>query len=211
MVLLTSDFHPRELQIAPAVEKNKRGGKVVYISGPNNARILLQTPTMSLPFGITPYDVNGEIQSYSIDLSFRGIENDPKLQDFLDKVRELDEFLIDTATENSEAWFGKKQSREMVAEFYRRLVNDKNPEYPPFVKMKVSAGMNGEPNAQFYDEKKERVGIDYLSKGASVKVICEISSIWFVNKTFGASFRVSQAAVMNKPNRLQEYAFQDEE
>lgn len=183
----------------------------MYISGADNGRVILQTPTMSLPFGITPYDVNGEIQSYSVELSFRGIDSDPKLQDFLEKLRELDELLIDTATENSEAWFGKKQSREMVAEFYRRLVNDRNPEYPPFVKMKVGVGMNGEPSAQFYDEKRERVGIDYLTKGSSLKVICEISSIWFVNKTFGASFRISQAAVVSKPNRLQEYAFMDEE
>lgn len=211
MVQLTSDFQPKSLQIAPNVEKNKRGGKVVYISGADNGRVILQTPTMSLPFGITPYDVNGEIQSYSVELSFRGIDSDPKLQDFLEKLRELDELLIDTATENSEAWFGKKQSREMVAEFYRRLVNDRNPEYPPFVKMKVGVGMNGEPSAQFYDEKRERVGIDYLTKGSSLKVICEISSIWFVNKTFGASFRISQAAVVSKPNRLQEYAFMDEE
>ena len=210
MVQLTSDFEPKKMVISPTVEKNKRGGKVVYISG-EQGRVLLQTPTMSLPFGVTPYDVNGDIQSDSVELSFRGHETDPRLQDFLAKVKELDEYLIDTATEHSEAWFGKKQSREMVAEFYRRLVNDKNPEYPPFVKMKVGAGMNGAPNAEFYDEKRQPVGIDYLTKGSCVKVICEISSIWFVNKTFGASFRISQAAVVSKPNRLQGYSFQDEE
>lgn len=210
-VQMASDFEPRALSIPATVEKNKRGGKIVYITAPDGGRTILQTPTMSLPFGVTPYEVNGDIQSYSIDLSFRGADSDPKLQSFLDKIREFDEYMIDMGTEHSEQWFGKKQSREMVAEFYRRVLVDKNPEYPPFIKMKVGLGMNGEPNANFYDEKRERTGIEYLSKGSQVKVICELSSVWFVNRTFGATFRVSQAAVVNKPNKLQEYAFQDDE
>lgn len=210
MVQLISQFEPRSLVIPEQVDKNKRGGKIVYINGPSG-RVVLQTPTMSLPFGVTPYDVNGDIQSYSVELSFRGCDADPKLQDFLDKVRDLDEHMIDMATQHSESWFGKKLTREMVAEFYRRILNDKNPEYPPFIKLKVGLGMNGEPNAQFYDENRQRVGIEYLTKGSQVKVIFEISSVWFVNRTFGTTFRISQAAVVNKPNRLQEYAFCEEE
>lgn len=212
MAQLVSDFEPRSLNIPGTVEKNKRGGKVVYITAPDGRRTILQTPTMSLPFGVTPYEVNGDIQSYSVDLSFRGAENDPKLQMFKEKVRDLDEYLIDMGTEHSEEWFGKKLSREMVAEFYRKILVDKNPEYPPFVKMKVGLSMNGEPNAQFYDENREPVGIEYLSKGAQVKAICELSSVWFVNRTFGATFRISQVAVINKPNsKFQGYAFQEDD
>ena len=35
--------------------------------------------------------------------------------------------------------------------------------------------------------------------------------MWFVNKTFGATFRLVQGAVVTKPDRLTNYAFQDEE
>lgn len=209
-VKLVSDFDPATVNVSN-LEKNKRGGKVVYLSNSDTSRIMLQTPTMPAIFGFTPYEVGGDIQSYSIDLSFRGADTDLKVAEFRDKLKALDTLLIDTATEKSEEFFGKKMSRDMVAEFYRSLLNDKKPEYPPLVKLKVGVGLNGEPTAQFYNENREVTTIDHVTKGAMIKTIVELSSLWFVNKTFGATFRVIQVQVVSKPNRLQGFAFHDED
>jgi hypothetical protein len=211
-ITLSQNFDPKAITFGP-VEKNKKGGKVVYIGlGPNGkGRVSIQTPVMVMPFGVTPYQETpgGDIQSYSVDVSFRG--DDPKIKDFQTKIEELDELLITTATANAEAWFGKPMTRELVSEFYRKLLNNRNPQYPPVLRTKVGVGFNGEVTAQFYDESRNPVSIEYLSKGSTVKMICEVSSIWFVNKTFGATFRLVQAAVVSKPNKLQGYAFQDED
>jgi len=213
-VLLTSTFDPKAIKFS-TLEKNKKGGKVVYVGLDDAAktRVVLQTPAMVMPFGINPYQESpgGDIQSYSVDVSFRTADVDPIVAEFQAKVKELDEILIKTAQDNCETWFGPTMKRELIPEFYRKLINDKNPQYPPVLKVKVGVGMNGEPSAQFYDESRAPVGIEYLSKGSTVKMIVELSSVWFVNKTFGATFRLVQAAVVSKPRRLQGYAFQEEE
>lgn len=210
-IILSHNFEPASVTFG-SVEKTKKGGKVVYIgTGPDGkGRLSIQTPTLFMPFGVTPYQDNpgGDIQSYSVDMSFRG--DDPKVKEFQRKIEELDEVLIQTATDNSEAWFGKKMTRELVTEFYRKLLNNKNPAYPPVIRTKVGVGFNGEISARFYDEQRNPVPIEYLTKGTAIKTICEISSVWFVNKTFGATLRLVQAAVVTKPNKLQEYAFQDD-
>jgi hypothetical protein len=213
MALLASAFDPAAIHFG-GVDKNKKGGRVVYLGlGPNGKeRISIQTPAMVMPFGVTPYQdaPGGDIQSYSVDVSFRTADVDPKVATFQKRVEALDQLLIDTATANSEAWFGKKMTRELVAEFYRKLINDKNPAYPPVMKVKVGVTATGEPAAGFYDENREPVSIEYLGTGCTVKMIVEVSSVWFVNKTFGATFRLLQAAVVSKPRRLQGYAFQDD-
>lgn len=213
-IVLSTEFDPASVTFG-SLEKTKKGGKIVYLgTGPDGKDpIRIQTPAMVLPFGVTPYQETpgGDIQSYSVDVSFRTADVDPKVADFRAKIEQLDEIMIDTATANSEAWFGKKMPRELVAEFYRKLLNNKNPQYPPVLKVKVGVSVTGEPSAQFYDENRAPVAIEYLSKGSTVKMICELSSVWFVNKTFGVTFRLSQAAVTAKPRRLQGYSFHEEE
>ena len=211
-IQLATDFDPSVIRVGD-VEKTRKGGKIVYLSNADGSRIVLQTPTMPLPFGVTPYEVGGDIQSYSLDLSFRHAESDEKVGAFLNVVRKLDAYLIDVATERSEEWFGKKQSRELIEEFYRKVLNDRRPgEYPPTVKAKVSVNSMGEPVAQFFDETRQSTSLDNFSKGATIKTIVELGSVWFVNKTFGVTFRVSQAQVVQKPSAVgKAYAFQNEE
>ncbi len=185
--ILSSAFVPVTVQFS-SVEKNKRGGKGVFLGlpGENGSRtkIVLQTPTLSLPFGVSPYQdqASGEVQSYSLDASFRGSDTDPRIGDFLAKMRELDDVVLDVAFKNSAEWFGKPMSREVISEFHRRLVKDPtNPIYSPVMKMKVQL-QHGQPNALFFDEKRQPCDIDYLVKGTTFKAIIELDRIWFVNK-----------------------------
>lgn len=211
-VVLAHTFDPKSIVFSD-VEKTKKGGKIVYMGTGTSGkdRIVLQTPPMPMPFGVTPYsqESTGEVQSYSIDVSFRTADTDPRVAGFMAKIKELDDVLIDVATKNSAEWFGKKMSRDLVMEFYRKLLKE-NPNYAPILKIKVGVDAHGEPSAQFYDENRAPVSIGYLTKGCTVRMICEFSSVWFVNKTFGATFRLVQAAVVTRPRRLQEYAFADD-
>ena len=214
-VVLYNAFDANNIRFAP-MEKNKKGGKIVNVSyGPevSKRRVILQTPIVSIPFGVTPYQEvsTGEIQSYSIDISFRNMNSDPKMADFLDRMRGLDNLLLDTGVENSKEWFGKPMNRELVQEFCRKLVKDPaNTQYPPTMKVKVPM-VNGEPSAMFFDENRNPVKIDYFTKGTTVKMILELSSVWFVNKNYGITWRLIQAAAVSKPRRLDGYSFQDDD
>ncbi len=93
-LLLFSSFDPTAIKFS-GLEKNKKGGKVVFLNLPDATgtkhRITIQTPTVHVPFGVTPYQeaTTGEIQSYSIGMSFRGYDSDPRIAEFLDKMRLL--------------------------------------------------------------------------------------------------------------------------
>ena len=210
--MLSTNFDPKAI-VFGGVEKNKKGGKIVYLGlgAGGKERISIETPAMVMPFGVTPYQdsAGGEIQSYSLDASFRTADVDPRVADFQKRVESLDELLIQVATDNSAEWFGKKMNKELITEFYRPLINARNPNYPPVLKVKCSVDLNGQPSAQFFDESPAHkpVSIEYLGKGCTTKMIVELSSLWFVNKTFGATFRLAQAAVVSKPRRIQGYAF----
>ena len=183
---LISAFEPTAVTFS-ALEKTRKGSKVVWVNLPvaesGRGKLSLQTPTVALPFGVSPYQEasTGEIQSYSVDLSFRGADADARMAEFLAKMTALDELVLDTAVKNSKEWFGKQMSKEIVSEFYRRLVKSNNPAYPPVMKVKVQLN-DGQPNAAFFDEARRSVTIDYLVKNTSVKMIIEADRLWFINK-----------------------------
>lgn len=214
---LYSAFDASKLTFAP-LEKNKKGGKMVSLFPPIGEdgikkRVVIQTPVVAVPFGVTPYQeaTTGEIQSYSIDISFRGHETNPEIADFLARMRHLDDVLLDAAVANSKEWFGKTMSKDVVKEFIRKLVKEPtNPQYAPVMKVKVPV-VRGEPVSKFFDENKQPVPIDYITKGSTVKMILELSpSVWFVNKNFGVTWKLSQAKVESRPCNMDAYAFCDE-
>lgn len=110
-----------------AVEKNKMGGKFVPIVDENGQkyRLTIQTPALALPFGISAYRERPEadVSSYSIDVSFRGMETDPKIAEFLERMKSFDEHMLVSAAKHSKEWYGGKQkSKEILEDSYRRLV-----------------------------------------------------------------------------------------
>jgi hypothetical protein len=183
---LISTFEPAAVTFS-ALEKTRKGSKVVWVNLPTadagRGKLSLQTPTVGLPFGVSPYQEasTGEIQSYSVDLSFRGSDADARMAEFLEKMKVMDELILDAAVKNSKEWFGKQMSKDIVSEFYRRLVKNTNPAYPPVMKVKVQLN-DGKPNAVFFDEARRPVDIDYLVKNTSVKMIVEADRLWFINK-----------------------------
>ena len=208
-VLIPREFAPASLAFS-TLEKNRQGGKQVFVSSAGSkSRIVLQTPVMALPFGVTPYQdaASGTIQSWSLDVSFRGHETDPGIADMLALMRGLDDKIVDVATERSVEWFGKAMSREIVSEFTRKLVKDPaNPQYAPTMKIKIPC-VNGQETTKFYDENRQLVPLEYVTKGSSVRVIMELSPVWFLNKNLGVTWKALQVAVVSKPRVMEEYAF----
>lgn len=198
------------------VEKNKLGGKFVPLTNTSGtkSRFTIQTPTMHLPFGISSYRErpDAEPQSYSADLSFRGIDTDDNIATFYNKVKALDAHLLDAAVENSVSWFGKRKSRELLEDTYRHLTKvDAAGKYAPQMKFKISM-LNGAPNVRVFDTDKKAISIDDVPRGSKVKIIAEIASIWMVGggTQWGVTFRAAQILVVSKPASLEQFAFTDD-
>lgn len=213
-VILFNAFHPSGIQFGP-LDRNRNGGKFVPLTGPDGKkmRVTIQTPVLSMPFGVSSFREKPEadVQSYSIDVSFRNVDQDPRLAEFLDKMRQLDARMLEASVQHSKDWFGKQKSKDTLEDNYRRLIKD-HPEnkYPPVMKIKVPI-QNGQPTCTFFDESKQPTSIDYLTKGTTIKMILEMDRVWFVNNTFGVTWRALQCAVITRPNRMDNYSILDDE
>jgi len=208
-IILAKNFVAEKLQF-DSVKKNALGGKVVYLNYENSKKITMQTPELSTPFGLGSYtDDSTGITKYSLDASFRGMEQDAKVKSFHDAMKNLDNYLIDVAVKNSKDWFGKKMSREVVEELYRPLVKpSKEPEkYAPTIKFKIISNDSGMKVLAF-DQNKEPFDMNNMTPGGQVACIIEVGSVWFVNKQFGVSWRLVQAKI-NQQEQLTGCAFVD--
>jgi hypothetical protein len=205
-ITLHSKFAP-ETVVFSELGKTSKGGKIVFLSFPANKRIKIQTPVLSAPFGVSSFaDAASGVSSYSLDASFRNYETDAKIGSFLTKVKEFDDLILDTATTNSKSWLGKVMNKELTAEFFRTSVRyPTDPKYAPTLRLKLS------PGTEYYDESGGATNMEYVTKGCTFKAIVEISSIYFVGKNFGVSWRISQVAVVSRPDRLAGFAFQRED
>lgn len=210
-----SEFDPSLVKFGP-VGRYSKGGKFVPLYGPSKQRIVIQTAILSWPFGVSIYENprTGE-KTYSIDVAFRDLQTDPKIKTFYDKMLELNEVVLSEAADPSCSWFGKPMSKEVLNEIYRPLVKQpKDPRYSPTMKIKIPVA-KGVPTPEFYNEAKELVSLDSITKGCTIVCILELRPVWFVNKTFGVTWQLVQACITGRasaggPQKFNGYAFLDE-
>ena len=214
-IVLPKNFDSSDITF-DAVKKNAMGGNIVYIKYQDQPKLRLQTPVLSAPFGLSTFidDKTGAVK-YILDISFRGSEEDPKIMQFQEKMVQLDDYLLDQAVERSKEWFGKKQSKEVVENFYRPIVKPaKDPtKYAPTMKFKIQTKRgDGTIDVEAFDSDRNPLDIkDAMVPGVKIQAIIEASSVWFVNKTmFGISWRLVQIKVLPS-DKLAGFSFQNED
>jgi len=112
------------------------GGKIIGLSY-DNGPLYLQTPEMVMPYGINVYeDPTSGVVKHSVDLSFRGEEENERIRQFHAQLEQFQSVLVDAAEENSQSWFKKKQPREVLEAFFS-----------PFLKKSVNKE-TGEPDGK---------------------------------------------------------------
>lgn len=208
-IILHSDINIGKHVGLSQVQRTPKGGKVVYINNPanGNSRLRIQIPVMSATFGVSRYDDSNGSSSYSLDLSFKGYDSNDKLAAFLDTLKQFDDMIVDAAQKHAQEWFGRDMSEDLVREFYKPLVRDSSQgKYAPMIRLKLT------PYSEIFDVDQNRVtDFEYITKGSTCRAIVDVSSIWFINKQFGVSLRVLQAAVVSKPATISGFAFQDDD
>jgi len=175
---------------------------------------------MNVPYGLNVFDKSGPV-SYSVDLSFRGTEEDPKMAEFKSMMEELDELLIDAGVKNAAAWFKMPNaSREVISAFYTRGVKystdreGKPKPYPPTLKVKL-AKKNGVFETQFYDaQKRSYEGVtveELLVKRAETTALLKCGGVWISGTKFGLTWKAVQMRMDALPEGIRGYAIQDED
>ena len=187
------------------------GSKSIYVNY-GTQKLRIQTPVMYMPYGIgegfedkskKQLDVKKD-KKYDITLSFKGYDENSKIQVFLDKMRELESEIIDKAFENREPWFKDDfdGNKAFVARLFSPIIKvDKDPKtgkivgkYPPTIRVKVP-----------YDEANDKFNFDSLDmenneidfhniitklKAGKAQLIIELTGIWIAGGKYGCTWKI---------------------
>ena len=202
----SSEFSPASV-IFSKLRKNKNGGKTVYLNGGDNKKLYLQLPFMRSPYGLSAFTDEGTGRTtYSLDLSF-DTEN-PEAMELHNKLKELDEIIVNTVAQNSKEWLGKEFNVAVLREaLYKPMVRPSKEPYPSTLKLKIATKPDGSFVPEAYNMKREVVPLDSVEKGQKVMAIVDISSIWFIDNKFGVTVRLQQTLVQQS-TKLPSFAFQ---
>jgi len=205
--MMYKSFDASKLSVGE-LNKNRAGGNQVgLLYNGCKKNIMLQTPVVSVPFGLSEYiPDNGSDPKYSVDVSFKGNDENPKIADFMRIIGEIDAHMVSVGVHNSIAWFGKTLSREVVDELYRPLIKQsKQPEkYAPTMKCKIRSLLK----LDAFTKERQPFDINTLQAGSTIKMIIEFSPVWFVNKQFGVTLNILQLEMNTLPlGKLNGFSF----
>src|SRR6056300_390982 len=205
-IQVSNQFEPSGV-IFSALKKNKNGGKSVVLTRSDKKKLYLQLPFMRSPFGLSAFtDESTNKTSYSLDLSF---DNDnEEAQELANKLRELDEIILNTVANNSKEWLGKKYDINVIREaLYKPLVRQGKEGYADTLKLKVQTNSSGEFVSEVYNYDCDQMSMDEIERGQKCMCIVEIGQVWFIDNKFGVSVRLSQV-LCGESNKLPKFAFQ---
>jgi hypothetical protein len=215
-IVYPSEFNSKNVTVS-APRTLQSGAKQAYLNYAGERLVMQTAVAMTLPFGLNVADKFGPPE-YSVDLSFRGVEQRPELKEFMDVVSQLDEVLLNEGVKNSKTWFKSDLGREVVKAFYTpSLKYSKDKEgnvlpYPPTIKLKLRK-VNDQIETKFYDLNgqpyKDVPVEDLLVKGVQVTAIIECAGVWFAGSKFGLTWRAKQIAIHKLPEKIGEFAFRN--
>src|SRR5210317_612810 len=202
----SSDFSPASVGFSK-LRKNKNGGKTVYLNGGDNKKLYLQLPFMRSPYGLSAFTDEGTGRtSYSLDLSFD--PDNTEAMELHDKLKELDEIIVNTVAANSKEWLGKEFNVAVLREaLYKPMVRPGKEQYPSTMKLKIATKPDGSFVPEAYSMQKTPVELDTIEKGQKCMAIVDLNQIWFIDNKFGVTIRLQQT-LLEQSAKLPSFAFQ---
>ena len=202
----STEFSPAAVQFSK-LRKNKNGGKAVYLNAGDNKKLYIQFPFMRSPYGMSAFtDESTGRTSYSLDLSF-----DPDNEEAMalhEKLKELDDIIVNKVAENSEEWLGKSFNVEVLKQaLYKPMVRPGKEQYPSTIKLKILTKPDGTFVPESYSMQKQPVPLDSIEKGQKAMAIIDLNQIWFIDNKFGVTIGLQQA-LFEQSAKLPSFAFQ---
>ena len=212
-IIQMSNWNPAAKKyMAPKV--NDKGAKTVNIISTQTNRSIHLTLPMLMTWGIADFtdQKTGESDGrFKMSLNFPNEEYaTPESREALQKLKDFEEVILNDAVANSEVWFGKKQSREIVEYgFFPFLTYSKNKDTkaidysrPPSLRPKVPK--YGEDwNIEIYDTKSNLLfpspdfvsPIELVPKQSNVATVIACTGLWMGGKGWGTTWKVVQCVV----------------
>ena len=174
--------------------------KSLYINQPSRERIEFQLcadgdDTIQVPFGVNPPQPNlPDTGKYNMPISLHN-------SDLVDFVERLDKHIIESAVENSEAWFKKKMTLEEVKTMYSSPFTPKG-DYDARLKTKVSRDATKVQKLvenEDADESSVGASLDDIQSRCKILIAVSISRMWFLNRQFGITINAKDILIVETP------------
>jgi hypothetical protein len=212
-IIQMSNWNPSAKKyMAPKV--NDKGAKTVNIISTQTNRSIHLTLPMLMTWGIADFtdQKTGESDGrFKMSLNFPNEEYaTPESREALQKLKDFEDVILNDAVLNSEVWFGKKQSREIVEYgFFPFLTYSKNKDTkaidyskPPALRPKIQK--YGEDwKIEIYDTKSNLLfpspdfvsPIELVPKQSNVATVISCTGLWMGGKGWGTTWKVVQCVV----------------
>lgn len=217
IVLSVAEWEPSAIYYtAPKI--NKSGGKAISIISKQKKRALhISTPLM-MTWGISDFvdEKTGESDGkYSMTLNFPNEEYSNKAtQDFLQKLKDFENQILDDAVKNSELWWGEEMSREVAKHSFYPLLkyskhkDSKRIDYskPPSIRGKIPY-YDGKWGVEIYNTKNDILfpcedsrltPVEFVPKLSNVACVLQCGGLWIGGKGWGLTWKVVQCVVKPK-------------
>jgi hypothetical protein len=190
------------------------GAKSVYVNYGTD-KLTIQTPVVSIPYGLgEPFEtkeaakkgltITDKDKKYDLTVSFRGMDENPKVQVFHDKLKEIEAKVIEDAFQNRLAWFKDDfdGNKSFVSKLFSPIVKiDKDPDtgkplgkYPPTFKAKLPYDNKTNSFAfDAYDMDNNELSFQSIMtklKSAKCQLIVQLTGIWFAGGKYGCSWKI---------------------
>jgi len=222
LIVSPKNFNCANIFITP-LKPLDSGAKQAYVNYDYDVKtrknLSVQVSTLPVPYGMNMFDKAGP-PKYSVDLSLRGYDDNPKVKQIYEMFTALDEYMIDQGVANSKTWFKAQLTRDVVKAFYTPLVRwSKDAEgnvkpYPPTLKVQLKQ-RDGKFDVTLFDENKNELkGVpldELLVKGSQITSVIQCTSLWFAGSKFGLSWKAVQIRMDKMPDSIRGYAFQDDD
>jgi hypothetical protein len=183
--------------------------------------LVMQVSNLDVPYGLNTEDKYGPTK-YSVNLSLRDFESNPKTKAVFDALQALDDRVTSECVEKN--WLRKPGMTQQILKqmkLYKPTVkfsedeNGNRKPYPPTVKVSLRK-KNDKFEAVFYDtDKKEIKDVpieDLIVKRMTVTALIECTGVWISSVGCGLSWKVKQLKVVSRPDGVgRGYGFVDED
>jgi len=206
-----SEFNFAAFSIDPntVTTKHQRGVflNTIYKENGTHKRVKLQTPLLKAPFGLSTWHTGeGEEDKHTLSLNLAPCDgNEDAVKNFYEWLERLDAVIVQHIFEHQGELFptvkarGQKMSRDTIRQLFAGYVRtSKDPSYPATTRLKVQELFGKFPT--IFNQKREKVGLEAIVKGAQVIGIVELGSIWLSPAQITASLRLVQLQIVNEPS-----------
>ena len=188
---------------------NAFNNRKIVISTKQGTPLRVQFPRMYMPFGVSGFTPEVGQTKYNIDFAIKGYdEEDSYMNKFYDSVRKLEDQIIDSVVEQSEVIFGAPMTKEQLLPMFNSNVKEAPGREPKF-RVKVDTTMDDQIKPNVFDADKNPLR-DNATNGLYARnsghAMVELNSVYFLNRKFGCTWKLSQLIVY-EPQNLKGFQF----